>query len=359
MSHKSKLPTYQNPSRPDVLEGSLSSQERTLAVLLEQAFRIKEEVAAGLQSAQGSLRVEALSRKLLENHILTITRIVKQLSMDIRALERQIAQRDSTTSGTTIAVQSLDQKNTAGFGDLRGRVPRCDVGIGKLSADVSSGERRVIRLHQEVAELRSAVDVRLKELEVKLYHDLGRLEASLSEHFQGQKSSMADLHTQLKLLEFRMSGELKQAKEQTDSLRKWTQQQLNSLAQTHAERSQQQRTQLQDKTLEAESRLAVGLRALEARVEQFETQQVQADRSRADQLKLSENKLRKRITSVESRLHQELQLLKQEYHKGFLSVHDAIESLRQIGDIKSRLDKKKLQKDIKHVCSKVAELNDL
>lgn len=44
---------------------------------------------------------------------------------------------------------------------------------------------------------------------------------------------------------------------------------------------------------------------------------------------------------------------------GFLSVRDAIESLRQIGDIKSRLDKEKLQKDIRHICSKVAELNDL
>lgn len=68
--------------------------------------------------------------------------------------------------------------------------------------------------------------------------------------------------------------------------------------------------------LEAESRLAVQLRALEARVEQFEAQQDQADRCQADLLKRSEAKLRKRITSVESSLHQELQLLKQEYHKG-------------------------------------------
>ena len=43
---------------------------------------------------------------------------------------------------------------------------------------------------------------------------------------------------------------------------------------------------------------------------------------------------------------------------GFLSVHDAIESLRQIGDIKSCLDKEKLQKDIRLICSKVAELNE-
>lgn len=33
---------------------------------------------------------------------------------------------------------------------------------------MSSGEQRRIRLQQEVAELRSAVDIRLKELEVKV-----------------------------------------------------------------------------------------------------------------------------------------------------------------------------------------------
>ncbi|XP_034451420.1 protein FAM81B-like [Hippoglossus hippoglossus] len=124
MSYESKLTPDQSHSRPDVLEGRLGGQERTLAVLLEQAFAIKAEVAAGLQSTKGSVQVEALSRKLLESHILTITRIVKQLSVDIQALERQIAQRDSVTSGTSLAVQSLDQKNLAGIGDLRGRVAR-------------------------------------------------------------------------------------------------------------------------------------------------------------------------------------------------------------------------------------------
>uniref|UniRef100_A0A3P8TFA6 Family with sequence similarity 81 member B n=1 Tax=Amphiprion percula TaxID=161767 RepID=A0A3P8TFA6_AMPPE len=142
------------------------SQGRTLAVLLEQAFRIKEEVAAGLQSGRGSVQAEAASRKLLENHILTITRIVKQLSTDIQKLERQIAQRDSVTSGTTTAVQNLEQKNIAGIGDLRGRVA-CDASIAKLSADMSSGEQQVIQLQKEVSELRAAVGVQLKELEVK------------------------------------------------------------------------------------------------------------------------------------------------------------------------------------------------
>lgn len=39
-------------------------------------------------------------------------------------LEAQIVQRDSIASGTTFAVQSLDHKNLAVVGDLRGRVAR-------------------------------------------------------------------------------------------------------------------------------------------------------------------------------------------------------------------------------------------
>lgn len=70
------------------MEGRLSSQEKTLAVLLEQAFTIKEEVAACLQSTNASVQVEAFSRRLLENHIITITRIVKHLSVDIQVCKR-------------------------------------------------------------------------------------------------------------------------------------------------------------------------------------------------------------------------------------------------------------------------------
>lgn len=69
-------------------EGGLSGQEMTLAVLLEQALGIREEVAAGLRSTKGSLQVEARSHKLLETHILIITRIVKQLSLDMQVYRR-------------------------------------------------------------------------------------------------------------------------------------------------------------------------------------------------------------------------------------------------------------------------------
>ena len=69
---------------------------------------------------------------------------------------------------------------------------------------------------------------------------------------------------------------------------------------------------------EVASRLADRLGALEARVKQSETQLDRAGRSQADELKRSETKLSKRITSAQSSLDQELQLLKQDYHKGGL-----------------------------------------
>ena len=68
--------------------------------------------------------------------------------------------------------------------------------------------------------------------------------------------------------------------------------------------------------LESESRLAIRLRALEVRVERSETQWDQSDQRQPDRLKRSERKLSERVSSVESSLHQELQLLKHEYHKG-------------------------------------------
>lgn len=64
--------------RCDVIMSGASQTK--LAVLLEQASHISEELAVNLRSAQGSSQIKAVSQKLLENHILMLTHIVKQLS---------------------------------------------------------------------------------------------------------------------------------------------------------------------------------------------------------------------------------------------------------------------------------------
>nr|XP_023834130.1 protein FAM81B [Salvelinus alpinus] len=176
MSHESMLQPHQPYDKSDVIEGRLTNQERTMSVLLEQALRIKEEVVASLHFTQGSVQSETSSRRLLESHILTITHIVKQLSTDIQVLKSQIAQRDSVTSGTSFAMQSLDHKNLAGFGDLRGRVARCDASIAKLSGDVSDRAHEIARLQQELSEVKSGLGERLREMDTKLSQAVSRLE---------------------------------------------------------------------------------------------------------------------------------------------------------------------------------------
>lgn len=70
-------------SRVNSLEDRISNQERTTAVLLDQAFRIKDGIVSYLQGNKGFQQGEAVARQLLENHIQTITSIVKKLSQDI------------------------------------------------------------------------------------------------------------------------------------------------------------------------------------------------------------------------------------------------------------------------------------
>ncbi|MEE6519362.1 hypothetical protein FKM82_031135, partial [Ascaphus truei] len=106
-----------------VLEDRMSNQERTTTILLDQAFKIKENVVSTLRGNRGN-QWDAMAQRLLENHMHTVTQIVKQLSRDIEALENQIRTRDGVSTGTSFAVQSLDQKHLFGIGDLRGRVAR-------------------------------------------------------------------------------------------------------------------------------------------------------------------------------------------------------------------------------------------
>ncbi|XP_070993440.1 protein FAM81B [Oncorhynchus clarkii lewisi] len=348
---------YQPYDKSDVIEGRLTNQERTMSVLLEQAFRIKEEVVASLHFTQGSVQSETSSRRLLESHIHTITHIVKQLSTDIQVLKSQIAQRDSVTSGTSFAMQSLDHKNLAGFGDLRGRVARCDASIAKLSGDVSDRAQEIARLQQEVSEVKSGLGERLREIDIKLSQAVSRLEVLLVDQTHGQRNSWTDLHSQIKLLEAKSSGVVREAREDTDRLRMWTEQQLSSSAQTHRHGSEVLRSLLQDKMVEADGRLSEQVRLLSVRVERAEIQLEQEHQ--ADRVKHSKRKLHSRISTLETSFREELQLIKQDYQSGFQSIHDAIDSLRQIGDTKARLDKEKLQKDIKQIRRKMVELRDV
>ncbi|XP_030620533.1 protein FAM81B [Chanos chanos] len=339
------------------LESRLGGQERLMTVLLEQAFRIKEDVVSSLRSAQGSVLMETSARKLLENHVLTITHIVKQLSKDIKVLEAQIVQRDSVTAGTSLAVHSLDHKNLAGIGDLRGRVARCDASIVKLSADVATGGQDILRLKQEVSELRTGLEMRLRSMEVKLTDALKKLETSQSDQLQSHSNAITELQKEIQQLESKTFSSLREMREETSRLREWTNQQLQSSAQRHTHTSQQLETLLKDKMVESEGNLKEQVRFLASQMERMEKQAEKEQMS--DRLRCSETKLKSRISALEKSHSDQLDQIRREYQTGFQAIHDAIESLRRIGDCKARLEKGELQKDIRQMRRKIVQMQEI
>ncbi|EPQ10978.1 Protein FAM81B [Myotis brandtii] len=161
------LPVIPNTQRSQI-EDKLHSQERTIAFLLQQAFRIKEDISACLQGTQGFQKEELLARKLLENHIQTITSIVKNLSQNIEILEEQIRVRDQAATGTNFTVQELNSRHLQGVGDLRGRVARCDASIVKLSGDIHFIRHEYRQIEKTIQELISSLETVSKNLDMKI-----------------------------------------------------------------------------------------------------------------------------------------------------------------------------------------------
>ncbi|XP_062874376.1 protein FAM81B [Trichomycterus rosablanca] len=335
----------------------MSRSELTLATLMEKAFRIKEDMVKGLQSTQGSVLMEASARKLLENHIQTITHIVKQLSKDIQVLESQIVQRDSVATGTTFAVQSLDHKNVAVVGDLRGRVARCDATIAKLSADVRAEGQEILTLQQEVSEMRSKSELRLKDLEIKISESLERLESSQSKQISSHNNTTGDLQRNIKELEIKISNELRELEDEAARIRRWTEQQLNTTVQTQMQRSQQLHTLLQDRVVEVEVKLNAQVEQLSTQLGRLEKQLIK-ERS-GDRANRIEYKLNTRIDALEKSFQEEVDQIKRNYQSGFQSVHDAIDSLRHIGETKAKIDKEELKKDLRQIRQMMTGLPDV
>uniref|UniRef100_A0A2K5RR61 Family with sequence similarity 81 member B n=1 Tax=Cebus imitator TaxID=2715852 RepID=A0A2K5RR61_CEBIM len=161
------LPLISNTQRGQ-LEDRLNNQERTVAFLLEQAFRIKEDISACLQGAHGFRKEESLARKLLESHIQTITTIVKKLSQNIEILEDQIRARDQAATGANFAVQEINLKHLQGIGDLRGRVARCDSSIVKLSGDIHFIRQEYRQIEKVIQEFMPALETLSKNLDMKV-----------------------------------------------------------------------------------------------------------------------------------------------------------------------------------------------
>ncbi|XP_027461759.1 protein FAM81B isoform X7 [Zalophus californianus] len=215
------LPVIPNTQRSQ-LEDRLNNQERTITFLLEQAFRIKDDISACLQGTHGFRKEELLARKLLENHIHTITSIVKKLSQNIEVLEDQIRARDQVATGTNFAVQELNTKHLQGVGDLRGRVARCDSSIVKLSGDIHFIAHEHRKTEKSIQDFMSALETVSKNLDVKVMQLLGKIEASSSEQISNLKMVQGDYRHEMNLLEFKFNSLSNNLYEEVKNHQKWT-----------------------------------------------------------------------------------------------------------------------------------------
>uniref|UniRef100_A0A8C2TLD0 Family with sequence similarity 81 member B n=1 Tax=Coturnix japonica TaxID=93934 RepID=A0A8C2TLD0_COTJA len=324
-----------------LLEGRLSSLERTTSFLLHQAFRIKNDIVSYLQETTGFQHRETAARQLLENHVQTITGITEKLSQDIQVLERQIRTRDGATVQTNFAIQSLDHKYIQSLGDLRGRVVRCESSIAQLSGDIRVIRHEVQNIDKEIYSLRSTLKNHVGRFEKMIMQLLGKIETSSSDQSSNLKMFQGDQHHELQLLDFKLTSTLNDFKDQIQNQRKWMEAQL-----TQSEDRMQYQHQLliamKERLEAAEKKIDEKLLLLSLQLEQSDNPE--KHKRQLNHVKSDEKNLHARITRLERQIWKELEEIQEEYRSGFQSIHESLELLKQIQNAKLKLEKKKTEK---------------
>lgn len=72
-----------------------------------------------LNYTHGTWQEEREARELLQDHVKTITAVVKQMNKDVKELENSLKSRDNSISGANNALKSLETHHVAGITDLR------------------------------------------------------------------------------------------------------------------------------------------------------------------------------------------------------------------------------------------------
>ncbi|NXN98279.1 FA81B protein, partial [Rhinopomastus cyanomelas] len=312
-------------SRGHVLEERLSNQERITAFLLHQAFQIKDDIISCLQGSKGCQHREAAARQLLENHIRTITSIVKKLSQDIEVLEKQIRMRDDAAAQTSFAVQSLDHKYIQGLGDLRGRVVRCEASIAKLSRDIAVISHKAQKTDKEIYSLHSALKSCAGDFEKKVVQLSNKIATSSLDQRSHLKAVQGDQHHKLQLLDFKLTTHLNDFRDQIQAHRMWTETQLMQTEEDQAQHRHQLLNSVKERLEPAERRVEEKLLLLSLKLKQ--TDQPQRFEKQLNHMKNDVKVLQARLSRFERQVWKELDEIQTEYRSGEDGIQPLLKSL--------------------------------
>ncbi|XP_072462205.1 protein FAM81B isoform X2 [Notamacropus eugenii] len=339
------------------IEEQLVSQERTMAILLEQAFRIKEDISSCLQGSQGFQKEESLARQLLENHIQTITSIVKKLNQNIQILEEQIRARDNAAMENNFASQSFNQNQLHGMGDLRGRVARCDASLAKLSGEINVIRHEYQKVDKDIQGLKSILAAFSKTVDLRVTQLLGRIDTYGVEQTSNLKAVQGDNNHELSLLNFKLNALQNELREQVQNQQKWTENQLMKSEKEQLLHINQFLNTMKEKMEETKTKLEGKVHDLIVKTEQLlNPQRFEIE---LNKVKSAENKLYKKMNRVERQIWEELNRIQNEYQSGFQSIRGSLESIQQIQTTKIQLEKYKFQKDLNKLNRKIVELQEM
>ncbi|XP_077989594.1 protein FAM81A-like [Glandiceps talaboti] len=342
------------PSRRlDVIEDRLLHQEKTTSGLIDRAFKIKEDIVDTLNLTHGSWQGEKQARELLQEHIRTITMVVKRLSREIEVLEDQLRSRDNVGVNANSAVKNLELHHVGNVVDLRGRVARCDASIARLSADMRTLNESIAVLNRQLQETNSAVLTAIRRLDSKISSVSERIDVTSVDQVTKIHHVKGESSTAVAKLDSKTRGHLEDLKSTIEATRHYNSVEREKLAKQFVHQMELVQTVRDAKQDQYEERMAERARRLERRVEVLEdTLKLERDSSRKAEVELRrywEEKFEARQIQFDDKMREEMENMRIENRRGFTNVYASVDSTKQILDGKRKMMETQLRKEIQDI----------
>ncbi|XP_006818337.1 protein FAM81A-like [Saccoglossus kowalevskii] len=353
-----RLPYIDDYERPpsrrlEVIEDRLLHQEKTTSSLIDRAFKIKEDIIDTLNLTHGTWQGEKQSRELLQEHIRTITLVVKRLSREIEILEDQVRDRDNTGATTNRDVKTLEIHHVGNVVDLRGRVARCDASIARLSADLRTVFETVSVLNRQLQENNSAVMSAIRRLDHKITSMDNRIDNTSVQHITKITSVEGESSTAVKRLDSKTMGHLQEIKSTLEATKKYNDTERDRLARQFVQQLEVLQTMRDAKQDKFEDRMDARFQRLEKRIEVLENAMSQdretAKRNDSELRRYWEVKLDQRQEHFDKRLLEEMEKMRIENRRGFQNAHDSISTTKNILDSKRKMLAEQMHKEIRSI----------
>ena len=326
-------------SRMENLEDRLAIQEKTTRALVGKALTAKEDAIESLSIAQMSWQGETKARTLLQEHIRTITTVVKRLSREIEALQSEIRSKQSQFEGQSTAVKNLELHHVAGVTDLRGRAARCDSAIQRLVTDLRS-HHEIMNDFKQKQEL-AIKDIRdqINEQDKSISKLLLRMDKCVMEQENTLRRLKGDADQRVEQLDSKTKSVVEDIRGNISSNRLWAESEYFKITQdvqTRLERFEGLMVERQDKL---ERRVDHYLAKVERILEENKSKYYNIWEVRLKEVESEQAKL----------MHQAMAKMTDEYRHGFNSVHESISSLQRVLQAKLKLQEDDLRKAINNV----------